>query len=700
VLRVRVLTACALSLLCGAPAALAAQWTTPAATLSAADVIPTGLAASIDGVGSPSVLWFGTVDGGTLQNPLRRLDGAWEDGPDASSGQVNQPAEVVVRPDGSSLGAWTETDGVHSAVRAPNGTEWTQLPVMATTSAGAPQLAVAPDGTATLAWGSLTNGQPGRAATLAPGGSAFGEPFAVNADTVAGNEATAMLDLAAGSDGSIVACWTESVMSGSITYAYYCRRRAGDGTFQDPEPIDTGSLMFPFICFTGIDSHAVARLRVIYDGAVAHVGWLKADYYAATNFPDCTNATQSYTLKYQRWSGGDWLATPTAVATEPRAGGWAAFAVDGLHHFVAMYSSTVSGPGANAHIDARVISADGMSGTDIGQVASKAGGSYASLEAATLASGRVLLAFVDDQEVKATFREAGPVEGFGPNLPISAAGQAISPSLGVAAGPGGDAIVSWMRSDGTNPRVQAVGYDDSGPGFAALSIPSSGAPGQDVAFSTTAGDGWSSPTTLAWNFGDGTSGTGTSPSHAYATAGTYTVTVTATDALGQTRSRSGSITIATPATPGGGGGGGGGTTDTTAPSISTLSLAPARFRVAAAPTALVAAKKRAPKGSKATVAVSEPSLVVMKLARLVRGAPRGGRCKAGAKPRKGQRRCTARVAAGQLSRAVAGSLTFAFTGRLGTKALKPGRYAMRATATDAAGNGSAAKSAAFRIVKR
>ncbi|MEI6233512.1 MAG: DUF4394 domain-containing protein [Planctomycetota bacterium] len=38
-----------------------------------------------------------------------------------------------------------------------------------------------------------------------------------------------------------------------------------------------------------------------------------------------------------------------------------------------------------------------------------------------------------------------------------------------------------------------------------------------------------SNSTVAWNFGDGTSGTGTSPKHIYGNAGTYTVTATATD---------------------------------------------------------------------------------------------------------------------------------------------------------------------------
>jgi hypothetical protein len=40
-----------------------------------------------------------------------------------------------------------------------------------------------------------------------------------------------------------------------------------------------------------------------------------------------------------------------------------------------------------------------------------------------------------------------------------------------------------------------------------------------------------------------------------------------------------------------------------------------------------------------------------------------------------------------------------FSGRIGRRALRPGRYRLAVRAVDAAGNRSAARSAAFRIVR-
>ena len=46
----------------------------------------------------------------------------------------------------------------------------------------------------------------------------------------------------------------------------------------------------------------------------------------------------------------------------------------------------------------------------------------------------------------------------------------------------------------------------------------------------------------------------------------------------------------------------------------------------------------------------------------------------------------------------AGKRSFAFTGRLGGKALAPGRYRVRVTVKDLAGNRSVERIAAFRVI--
>ena len=54
----------------------------------------------------------------------------------------------------------------------------------------------------------------------------------------------------------------------------------------------------------------------------------------------------------------------------------------------------------------------------------------------------------------------------------------------------------------------------------------------------------------------------------------------------------------------------------------------------------------------------------------------------------------------QRGTSVAGANALPFSGRIGRKALKPGSYRAVLVAVDAAGNRSAAKTIAFKVVKR
>jgi hypothetical protein len=69
------------------------------------------------------------------------------------------------------------------------------------------------------------------------------------------------------------------------------------------------------------------------------------------------------------------------------------------------------------------------------------------------------------------------------------------------------------------------------------------------------------------------------------------------------------------------------------------------------------------------------------------------------KPRK-RKRCVRFVGVGTLTRGgMAGANRVPFSGRLGTKALRPGRYRAVIVAADAAGNRSAKAKAAFRVLR-
>jgi PKD domain len=106
------------------------------------------------------------------------------------------------------------------------------------------------------------------------------------------------------------------------------------------------------------------------------------------------------------------------------------------------------------------------------------------------------------------------------------------------------------------------------PPLASVSATPAGATtGQDVTFVATAGDPdpGDSPLTYAWSFDDGATATGASATHAFATTGPHTGTVTVTDPTGQSVTASSAVTIAAP-----GGSGGAPVADRTAPTITLL----------------------------------------------------------------------------------------------------------------------------------
>jgi hypothetical protein len=124
-------------------------------------------------------------------------------------------------------------------------------------------------------------------------------------------------------------------------------------------------------------------------------------------------------------------------------------------------------------------------------------------------------------------------------------------------------------------------------------------------------------------------------------------------------------------------GGGGPVADIQAPLVSRFRAAPSLFGVARAGTPRAAGLAR---GTRFRFRLSEPARVALKIQRALTG-----------------RRSRYRTV-GALSRsAMSGPNVVRFSGRLGRRALRPGRYRVRITATDAAGNRSAPRTARFRI---
>jgi hypothetical protein len=127
--------------------------------------------------------------------------------------------------------------------------------------------------------------------------------------------------------------------------------------------------------------------------------------------------------------------------------------------------------------------------------------------------------------------------------------------------------------------------------------------------------------------------------------------------------------------PDGGAGGGDGGADRTVPVLGRVTLAPARFAVAGRATAVAASRR----GTTIRFGLSEAATVSLRVERVVAGR---------------------RVAAGTLRRtARAGANRVAFSGRIGRRALRRGRYRLTVRATDAAGNRSTVRTRAFRVVR-
>jgi hypothetical protein len=125
--------------------------------------------------------------------------------------------------------------------------------------------------------------------------------------------------------------------------------------------------------------------------------------------------------------------------------------------------------------------------------------------------------------------------------------------------------------------------------------------------------------------------------------------------------------------------GGGPAADTQAPVISGFRSSRSVFAIARAGTPVAA---RVAHGTRLRYALSEGARVTMKIQRRLAGRPARYRT------------------AGTLRRSgVSGLNRTRFTGRIGRRALRPGRYRVVITATDAAGNRSAPKSARFRIAR-
>jgi PKD domain len=613
------------------------------------------------------------------------------------TGSVNDPV-VDIDPTGRVVMAWGTNAGVHVAERLPGSGSVTLLGTF--TPAGAPHVGVDDAGNATVAWGGITTGfhvvriprqgAPGAVQTyeptygsdaalaVAPDGAAVmswtdstdhphaayraagATTFGTDIELDSANEARNSTDAVITSAGRAIVVW-QNVTNDSIEFAL----RTPSSGFGNAAPV--------FDTTTG-----VFQPRLAADGAGnAYVIWLNA-------IVDTTNER----IQYSQLPGNVVGWTPMAnvsAGNENVSVSTLELASDPAGNLAAVWTrdtddvifSKLKAPGQGWPVGA------GQRVTPLG-VAGFQGGLAASPGNGFLAVWNQGNGTADDT-ADAAFRGVG--SGAWTALPrLGFWETGASDPVSLAIDPAGNAAVAFATLLDTMPPAEgaqiAIG-DGGAPPDLTLSVPASAEAGEPVATAMTASD-FSGVASQTIAFGDGSSEPGPAASHTYAQAGTFTVTATATDARGNTATTDATIVVR----------------DTGAPAVSGLALSNKVFAVARRATPISAGRKPR-RGTKVSYRSSEAGGARLRIERRRLGFRRGRRCLA-KRPREVRRprRCTRFVRAGTLTRdAKPGGNSVRFSGRIGRRALRRGRYRLTLVVTDAAGNASKPSRVGFRIVR-
>ncbi|MDQ6928798.1 MAG: hypothetical protein M3159_09110, partial [Actinomycetota bacterium] len=145
-----------------------------------------------------------------------------------------------------------------------------------------------------------------------------------------------------------------------------------------------------------------------------------------------------------------------------------------------------------------------------------------------------------------------------------------------------------------------------------------------------------------------------------------------------------------------------GSADGLAPSVSRYGLSNNPFVVGGrTPTFGVAARTKHKRGTTFRYTLSEAATVKIAIVRGRAGRRKGSKCVAPTRALRRAHKCIRRFAQGTLTRTShQGVNSVAFSGRIGSKVLRPGGYQATLIATDAARNNSTPKTITFTIANR
>jgi len=684
----------------------AAGWAGPAQQVSPPASSAFGVGAALATVAKDATLAW-AAGSNTIEVATRPAGGTFGFQTLTTSGSVSAPITVAA-PDGSAVVAWIEPSGVHVAERPAGGPAALAPDALSAPAAISLTGAATPDGTVVLMWARSGVFE----ARIRPPGGAFGPVLTIY--TATGGEIVSVTPtLGVGPSGDVVfvhgtATDTGSPPNTTRTVIVRATRRSSAGALAGAEVVLTAIATSDstFMRQRSLDSPVVA---VASSGDVL-LGLRDVAFSSLRSSAQDASTTYRALVVRRAVASGTWSA-PQELAS-------------------GTYTTSSSGPPSGQFVSGPVLA---LTGDGLPTAAwSTAEGSASTLRVATapsplgtfagatdVATGSDGLTQVSTPALVAQrdggmllVHRSGPLDvarvrptalaTFGDPTTITPAGQAPG-ARPVIPTPDGDALVAWTHFDAaaTKNRVWMAVYDASAPRITDVTVPATAAPGAAVPLHAVAVDAFST-SSLAWAFGDGGDGIGGDASHAFATAGSFTPTVTATDAVGNAASVGRAITVtaaATPTptpTPGAGAGAGG------APTVRSFAVSPKRFRLATGATALSAAVKAAPRGTTFRWDVSAAGTVRIAVARLLPGRRVGARCVAPSRKNRSRRACTRALTRGTLTRAIAaGKGSLRFSGRLGRKALAPGRHRATITATVTGGTArSAARTATFTIVRR
>jgi hypothetical protein len=663
------LLAALLGVLLWAPAsAQAAAWL-PAVPVSPASENATFAEVAMAGNGDVVAAWVQSTGG--LWASIRPAGGSFGAPAPVSSGTGNvagQRPALAADPAGNAVVAWLQSNGTHQLMRAAFRPAGGSFGPPATISAAGqhaanPDLAMDGAGNAIVVW-SRSDGTRQRVQwAYRPVGGGF--PAGGTTITAGANSSQEFPRIAMDPDGNAVVAYQAYDTPPNVTYIRYQERPAGGvfpGAAGEKEPrLENGNGSGP-----GSGNMDVG----IGGGEMAFV-WERLEVGGSTAYRAATRtfgAPQANGTQVLDTSGGMERVHVVMAPSGAAVAAWSTF--DGND---VLWSSRA--PGA-AFTTGQHLAPEAEAADEVAVGLDGLGNAMATwYQLASPASGHTAWA----ARMPAGQAFGAPQELFG-----GGSGVFFS-SLSAGGDSQGNGFAAAGRFDmsASTTRLNVAGWDPVAPTMGALSVPPFGS--NPVSFSVSPFDVWG-PVSTGWDFGDGSTATGTEVSHSFATLGrSYNVTATATDAAGNSANASGLTALNGP------------------PTLQALTMLRRVFAIAASPTAIEAQRRRRPKrGTAFRYSVSEPSRVTIGIQRILPGKRVGARCRKPAPRLKRRRSCKRYVRAGRtLVRNVpAGRIRTNFSGRIGRRALRPGRYRATLVATDSAGLRSSPRTITFRVVRR